>query len=457
VVRGLALTAIVDRLIADTARMSQLATPVIIARIGIMTMVMVDTVVVGRYSTAELARISMAFPPVSVLLVAGIGMVGGTSVMAARLRGSGDYEQIGAVWHRGLIYALGLGLLGLPMAAFAGPILRLLGQPLDLIDGAAPALAILALSVPFHLVYVTNAQFMEGLGRPLPGMILMVAANFVNLGLNLLFVGTIDGLWALGAIGTALATTLARAFLAIGLGVYIWRLDDHKTMNIRTRAPQVDPKAGHEQWHIGLANGASLGVEQTAFASMSILAGWVGADALAAYTIGLNSLAFIFMVALGFGVAAAVMVSEAYGAKNLKAVWRLSFLALGLNLGLMTLAGGAINLWPVELAGLFTNDPGLLLPVAGLIGLAGIAVIFDGSQTVAAQVLRARGETWVPTASHFISYIFVMVPLGYMLAVRWGRGAEGLLDAIILASILSSGLLVLRIVLLVVRDKSKAL
>ncbi len=456
-VRGLIVTAIMDRLIADTARMSQLATPVIIARIGIMTMVMVDTVVVGRFSTAELARISMAFPPVSVLLVAGIGMVGGTSVMAARLRGSGDYEQIGAVWHRGLIYALGLGLLGLPMAAFAGPILRLLGQPVDLIDGAAPALAILALSVPFHLVYVTHAQFMEGLGRPLPGMILMVIANFVNLGLNLILVGTIDGFWAMGAVGTALATTLARAFLAISLGLYIWHLDDHKTMHIRTAAPRIDPQAGHEQWHIGLANGASLGIEQTAFASMSILAGWVGAEALAGYTIGLNSLAFIFMVALGFGVAASVMVSEAFGAKNLKAVRRLSFLALGVNLALMTTAGLATNLWPLELAGLFTNDAGLLMPVAGLIALAGIAVIFDGSQTVAAQILRARGETWVPTASHFISYIFVMVPLGYLLAIRWGQGAQGLFDAIILASILSSGLLVWRIILLVVRDHRKAL
>ena len=57
------------------------------------------------------------------------------------------------------------------------------------------------------------------------------------------------------------------------------------------------------------------------------------------------------------------------------------------------------------------------------------------------QALRARGDIWMPTVTHFTSYILVMMPAGYLFAVRLGLGVNGLVWAIILASLVSAALL----------------
>ncbi len=443
---------------SDAGRMVQLAWPVIVARLGIMTMALVDTIVVGQYSTAELARLSMAFPPVSMILVAGIGMLGGTSVMAARYQGNGQTQLIGGVWHRALGYALIFGVMGLPMGLFGRQILIALGQPAELIDGAAAVLLVLALGMPFHLIYVASAQLMEGLSRPMPGMVMMLAANVLNLILNLVLVAGWGGLPGFGALGTAWATTGSRLALALGLSAYIWYLDGHQAMGIRRiGTASSNPYAGAEQLRLGLANGASLTVEQFAFVSMSVLAGWLGANALAAYSLTINFLAIVFMVALGLGVAAAVMVSEAYGRRHFHDVRRIGFVAIALNIGLMGIAAIITFGMPHTLAALYAGDPVLVDIAAPLILLAGLAVIFDGTQTVASQVLRARGEAWMPTLSHILSYVGVMVPLAYWLVFTMNHGVDGLMESIIIASILSSGLLVLRFGYLSWRERGWAI
>ena len=67
--------------------------------------------------------------------------------------------------------------------------------------------------------------------------------------------------------------------------------------------------------------------------------------------------------------------------------------------------------------------------------------VADGLQVVAAQALRARADIWMPTVTHFASYILVMMPAGYALAVGMGLGVNGLVGAVILASLMSAALL----------------
>ena len=47
-----------------------------------------------------------------------------------------------------------------------------------------------------------------------------------------------------------------------------------------------------------------------------------------------------------------------------------------------------------------------------------------------------------PTVTHILSYALVMLPLGWLLAVRQHQGLNGALVAVILASLMSAGLLV---------------
>ena len=76
--------------------------------------------------------------------------------------------------------------------------------------------------------------------------------------------------------------------------------------------------------------------------------------------------------------------------------------------------------------------------------LAALALTPDGAQVVAASALRARGDNWFPTFSHIVAYAGVMPVAGYWLAERQHMNVQGLMFAILAASLLSAAVLVAR-------------
>ena len=92
-----------------------------------------------------------------------------------------------------------------------------------LADGAGDVVAVLNFGLPGQLVYAASILFLEALNRPGPGLVIMIAANFVNAVLNWLL---IDGDIALGAEGAAWATTISRWLIAAAAVIYILRMKD---------------------------------------------------------------------------------------------------------------------------------------------------------------------------------------------------------------------------------------
>jgi MATE family multidrug resistance protein len=72
----------------------------------------------------------------------------------------------------------------------------------------------------------------------------------------------------------------------------------------------------------------------------------------------------------------------------------------------------------------------------------------DALQVVTAQSLRARGDVWLPTGTHLTSYILIMMPLAWWLAIPMGQGVNGIAWAVVVASVVSCILLMARFWLL---------
>jgi MATE family multidrug resistance protein len=111
-------------------------------------------------------------------------------------------------------------------------------------------------------------------------------------------------------------------------------------------------------------------------------------------------------------------------------------------------AGVIVWLNAAALAPLFTADPQTIALAAGALALSCIFYLPDGLQVVVAQALRARGDVLAPTFTHLTSYIVVMLPLAYGLAIPAGWGLSGIIWAVIIASYVSAGLLLGRFWLL---------
>lgn len=439
------MSAILTPAVRSTLReLLTLAWPVVLARLGIMTMGLTDAIVVGNYAGRELAFHSLAWAPSSIIVVTAIGLLFGVQVMTARLLGEGRRDEVGAVLRRGLVYAVQLGVAAAIALIITGPwLLRQLNMEPGLAEGASPALIVFALSMPAYLISVVAQFFLEALNRPKPGMVAMWVANAVNLGLNLLLVPDVLNLGIHGAQASAWATFAARASLAIFLVIYILRLPEARALGVFSK-PRPDPVTATEQRRVGYGGGSSYFIEVAAFAAMTIFAGRLGANETAAWAIVLNVSAIVFMVPMGLSSATAVLVGNAYGARDRAGLLRAGLVGLSV-VAAVTLAV-ALAIWPtahvVVLA--YGRDPALLAIAAPALVLATLFFVADGIQVVAAQANRAAGDVWWPTIMHFIAYSVIMMPLGWWLS--HSLGIDGLVWAVIIASLASSALLTGRFV-----------
>lgn len=428
------------QLVRHASELIRLASPVVVGRSGIMIMALVDTIMVGRFSTQELAYQGIGQAPVIPLLLAMMGLMMGTLVSSASAFGAGSFGECGSAWRRSLPLALGAGIGAALLCAWGEPLLGALGQSTELASGGGPVVQILGLGLPAALVFLTTNFFLEGIKRPVPGMVMVIAANIVNALLNWVLIYGHLGFPPMGAVGSAWATTGVRVFLAAGLVIYVWSMSDHARFGVRKR-----PAGGWEAWRaqrqIGYAAGASIGVEAAAFSVMSVFAGWLGAVPLASYSIALNLLSMVFMVAIGVGSATAVRVGIAHGTGSARNVALAGWTGLAVNTIAMSGFGLLFAAIPDGLVSAYTADPHLRALTVPVVAFSAWVLVVDGGQGVMANALRGRGETWAPTGLHVFSYIVVMVPVCWLLTFPLGHGVMGLFEGILIASAVSAGLL----------------
>lgn len=413
-----------------------LAWPIIIARLGVLLIVLVDAMMVGHAGTEELAHLNLGNSIVTNLIVTGLGLLMGTLVLSSNAFGAGDLRECGAVWRRSIPYALVLGLAGLAITVEGEGLMVLLGQSPSLADGGGKVARILGFSLPAVLIFLTTNFFLESIRRPKAGMFLMLAANVLNVGLNWVLIYGYAAVPAMGADGAAWATTAVRYLLAIGIVAYVWWLHDQGDFGIRERRPPA-PESARRQRRIGYGTGLGIGAETSAFTAMVVFAGWLGEVPTAAFGIAFNVLAFFFMCAVGVGAATTVRVGIAYGRKDGPDLALAGWTGLGANTVLATCFALFIYFQAGLLIGFYTVDPPLVALATALLGVVALTLVLDGAQAVMGQALRGRRDVWVPVIFQGISYLGVMIPVGWYLAFPLGWGAEGLVWAIFVASIVS--------------------
>jgi MATE family multidrug resistance protein len=372
-------------------------------------------------------------------MLIGIGMLVGTAVLCAQAVGAGALAECGVIWRMAAFQAMVLGALFTLVALAGTRIYLMLGQDAALAEGAGGVLAILNLGLPGQLVFAASILFLESIGRPGPGLIIMIAANLLNVGLNWLLIG---GQFGLGAEGAALATTLVRWLIAAAAVIYIFAMPDAARYNVAGPMHQ-GWSIGRKLRRLGYPLGLAQGLESGAFSALILFAGYLGVHAVAAFQIVINLVGLCYMGAIGVGTATAVHVGLAIGRQDPRQM------ALSGWAGLFTIAvfmaGSAVlmAIFPGLLGRVFTQDPALLAIVVPTLLVAAATLISDGAQGVLMGALRGAGDVWIPSALHLCSFLLVMVPSAGGLAIWAGLGTPGLMlgtfCGVTLAAILLAG------------------
>ncbi|WP_448581553.1 MATE family efflux transporter, partial [Thermaurantiacus sp.] len=418
----------------------RLAGPVMVSRLGIMAMGVTDAIVVGRHSAVELGYHALGWALTSIVLVGGIGLLVGTQVLTARHRGAGRPERTGAVLQRGIGHALVIGLVSTTALLLLGPPALAFALEAELARGAAAAMAIFALSLTPYLVADALIFWFEAHEQPQKPAIALWLANAVNLALALWLVPGYAPFGVEGAVGAGWATLGARSFLMLTLFVMLVAWAPARGFGAFRRHPP-NPAEAREQRRLGYAAGASYVMEGGGFSLLNFIAGQISALTVAAWAVVGNVAAVVFMAPLGIATATAVLVARSVGARHLPGVIRAFNLGMGAALALLAAISVLLFLGSGPLSRLYTGDPQVLATLPGALALGALFFMADGAQVVAANALRARGDIWFPTIMHAVSYIAVMLPLAWLLAITLGLGLNGILWAVIVASFLSAAML----------------
>ena len=440
-----------QRLRRHVREMLRLAPAIVLARSGIVIMILVDTIIVGQHSAVELGYFAIGNSIVQPIIVTSLGLILGTLVLTANHLGAGDWAECGAVWRRSVVYAAGLGAVGLVICLFGEWILIMMGQTEQLAIEGGRVIQIIGWGLPAHLIFLASSFFLEGIARVGPGAVCMVIANVVNFILAMILV---DGFWLvapMGAEGAAWATTVARWVLAIGMLGYVMLMRDQAAFFVRT-APLGRFTTWRRQRRLGYAMGLSLAVETVAFSIMQQFAGWLGTAELAAFAIAFQLLTISFMVAVGIGSATAVRVGIAYGRGDMRDLALAAWTGLGLSMIANALLGIGIVLFATSITEVFTHDVAVLAMAVPLIFWVALALVTDGGQAVIANALRGRQDVWAACIMQALAFLGVMVPLTWILAFPAGNGAAGLFQGVLIAATVSIFLLGARLHQLYVSD-----
>jgi MATE family multidrug resistance protein len=409
---------------SELTEMARLAAPIVLVNVGMQGMGLVDAIMLGRVSSADLAAGGLGNFYFFGIAIIGIGILMALDPVIAQGVGAKDEVQIARGVQRGIlmtaIIAVVVSLLFLP----ARSVLALLRQPEDVVPLAA---AYVLWSIPGMLPFFAFnmlRQVLQAFHRVGPVVVGVLVANVLNAGLNWLLIYGNLGFEARGVIGSSIATSISRWVMALVVLAFAWTSIRPYLTHWHRESWMLGPLL--RMFRLGFPVGMQFLAEAGAFGLTTVMTGWMGTTVLAGHEIALSLASMTFMVPMGVAAAAAVMVGHAIGRGDVAASRRDAVAALVVGVGFMACCAVLFAFIPESLAGVYTRDAATFALAAALIPIAAVFQVFDGTQVICASILRGAGDTRVPAILHALSFWAVGIPLGALLAFTFKLGAAGL-------------------------------
>ena len=427
----------------DVRALVRLAVPIVAMQVGMMLMSVVDTIFVGHVSARELAAAALGGLYTIGLFNFCLGVVWAVDPLVSQALGARDPAAAALGVQRGLVLAAVMGVVATVLCVPAEWVYRALREPPDVIPRAVSFVHISAPSLVPMLLFVALRQSLVAMKRTSALVAVVVLSNLLNAGLDWVLVFGHWGLPAMGAPGSALATTITRFLGLFALLVIARRALEPMLRPWRKEALALGPLL--RTFQLGLPIGAQNSVEFTTFAAISVFAGWFGAEAVSGHQVAINLASLMFMVPLGIGSASSVLVGHAIGEQDMAHARRVAASALAVGAGYMALSACVLLALPGMFASAYTSVPGVVAVAALLIPIAGVFQVFDGLQVVSAGVLRGAGDTRAPLVSNVLGFWLVGMPVSLWLGFKGGLGVVGLWWGFVAGLAVVAAFLVLRV------------
>lgn len=169
---------------------------------------MADLVIIGQFSGVEnITAVSIGSQVMHMLTVMIVGLAMGSTVTIAKAIGAKKKEEAARTIGNTVTLFMGVAMVvTILLLILVKPIVAMMSTPIEAVSGTIVYLTICFIGIPFITAYNIISSIFRGLGDSKSPMYFIAVACFVNIVLDLIFIGGFH----LGAAGAALGTVLSQ-------------------------------------------------------------------------------------------------------------------------------------------------------------------------------------------------------------------------------------------------------
>lgn len=299
-------------------RVLSIALPVSLQMLLKMIVNFIDTVMIGKLGESAIAGVGLANKYFFVFVLLVFGVESGSGVLASQYMGNNDIKNIRKVLGLGLLLSVVGGII-FATTAFIMPdrLMKIFTNSQDAITIGAAYLGVVCISYPFTAATDIYVAIMRAVGEVKVPVISSIFAIVVNIILNYILIFGKFTFPALGVVGAAIATVVARIFEFL-LTIVLIKL---KSSPLICSLKNLNPFSRDliNQFFVTafpvIINESLWGLGTTLY---SVVYGRMGDAAIAAITISTALQDLLVVSFQGIALAAVVILGNEMGADNLK-------------------------------------------------------------------------------------------------------------------------------------------
>ena len=371
----------------------RLALPVVAEQILTTLTNMVDMMMVSRLGPEAGAAVGLSNQPLFFSMAIFMGIGTGTTALVARYTGAKDPNTVESVTRQSFWMGL-FAAVGVAMAYFA------LAPQIIRYMGAEPAVEPLGIAFlrwsTVGYIAMQWSQVMSGAvrgrGDTITPLYIGIAVNIINVILGYSLIYGHLGLPAMGVVGSALGTSIARVSGAIILLVHLLRSQQPVRLRLSTLF-RLDLSVMGRVLKIGLPASGERALQSLGMISFTRIISSLGTVSIAAHAITNNAESLSYMPAIGLATAGTALVGQRLGARDqdgarrvVSETVRIAFMVMAvMTLAFFFLGGPYISL--------YTTDPSVHGLSVQMLKIAAVAQIPMGITFALSGSLRGAGDT----------------------------------------------------------------
>ncbi len=407
-----------------------LAVPMILELSLESVFALVDMFFVGELGPNAIATVGLTESLITIFYSIAIGLSTGATAIVARRIGEKNPEAAAYAGVQSILISVVTTLILSTIGFFyASELLGLMGASKIVVsEGAIFTKIMLGGSAAIMFLFLINGIF-RGAGNAAMAMKSLWIASLINIVLCPVFIHFF------GLKGAAFATVIGRSTGVLYQCYHLFR--GNGALKFKKEYFKFDFELIKSI--IAIASPATI---QFIIASGSwmVLAKLVaetgGTIASAGYQIAIRNVVFFILPAWGMSNAAATLVGQNLGAKEINRAEQSVLIATKLNVIFMTVVMFIFMFLAEPIIRIFTHDEAVIPFGVQSLQIMGTGYTFYGIGMVMTQALNGAGDTRTPTIINLVCFWFFQVPLGYFLAKTLDWKATGAFVAIPIAEIL---------------------